>query len=68
MNLPSAPDRYDRATMQSTLRQVELADSENHKRERDVEVGRARLILRSPSGKRFSVVVSDTGVLSAVAL
>tara|TARA_R110002020_G_scaffold323672_4_gene539421 strand:- start:8047 stop:8229 length:183 start_codon:yes stop_codon:yes gene_type:complete len=48
--------------------QIEQADDLNHKKLQDVEVGEARLILRSPNGSRFSVTVDNSGNLSAAAL
>jgi hypothetical protein len=51
--------------MAETARALQQADAENHKRGRDIEVGRGRLILTSPGGKRFDVAVSDTGVITA---
>jgi hypothetical protein len=49
-------------------RQLEQADSENHKRGRDIEVGQARVILTSPNGTRYALVVSNAGALSTVAV
>lgn len=49
-------------------RQIERSDAENHKRNRDVEIGRARLILTSPNGTRYEVTVDNTGTLSATSL
>ena len=48
--------------------QIEQADDLNHKKLQDIEVGEARLILRSPNGSRFSVTVDNLGNLSATAL
>tara|TARA_R100001510_G_scaffold35916_1_gene32372 strand:- start:747 stop:929 length:183 start_codon:yes stop_codon:yes gene_type:complete len=48
--------------------QIEQADDLNHKKLQDVEIGEARLILRSPNGSRFSVTVDNSGNLSATAL
>ena len=68
MKLPPAPQAYARADQQEVRRQAEMADAQNHKRGRDIEVGEARLILTAPNGARWSVTVSNTGTLSAVAL
>jgi hypothetical protein len=46
---------------------IEQADSQNHKRERDIEVGDASIILTSANGTRYKLVVSDAGVLSTSA-
>ena len=55
-------------------RQIEAADALNHKRGQDVEVSggnatrKARLILVSPNGTRWSVLVGNTGTLSATSI
>lgn len=68
MKLPPAPLAYTRSDQQEVRRQIELADLQAHKRNRDLEVGAARLILTAPNGARWSVTVSNIGTLSAVAL
>ena len=47
---------------------LEQSDANNHKRDQDIEVGVTDLILTSANGTRYNVVVSDAGVLSAVAV
>jgi len=49
-------------------RAIEAADRENHKRGRDVDISPGRLILTSPNGTRYEVVVSNAGALSASAV
>lgn len=68
MKLPTPSRGYSRDDQQEVRRQVELADMQNHKRNRDIEVGAARLILSSPNGTRYSIEVSNAGVISAVAV
>lgn len=68
MKLPIAPGAYSRLDQVDLRRQLELAEQQNHKRNRDVEVGAARLILTSPNGTRYSITVSNAGVISAVAV
>tara|TARA_Y100000310_G_scaffold140763_1_gene140167 strand:+ start:268 stop:474 length:207 start_codon:yes stop_codon:yes gene_type:complete len=46
---------------------IEQADAQNHKRERDIEVGDASVILTSANGTRYKLVISDAGVLSTSA-
>ena len=46
---------------------IERADLENHKRDQDIEVGTASVILTSANGTRYKLVVSDAGVLSTSA-
>ena len=68
MKLPPAPASYTSSDQQEVRRQIEAADGQAHKRGRDIEVSPARLILTAPNGARWSVTVSNTGALSAVAL
>lgn len=68
MKLPAPSSGYSRADQQEVRRQIELEDQQNHKRNRDVEIGVGRLILTSPNGTRYSIVVSNAGVISAVAV
>lgn len=68
MKLPNPPSSYVQSDQQELRRQVELSDQQNHKRNRDVEIGTARLILTSPNGTRYALVVSNTGTLSTVAV
>lgn len=68
MKLRIPPQAYSRQAETERNGQIERADAENHKRGRDVEVGDARLILKSPNGQRWSVTVSDAGAISATAI
>lgn len=68
MKLPNPPGVYSRLDQQEVRRQAELADQQNHKRNRDVEIGQARLILTAPNGTRYAITVSNAGALSAVAV
>lgn len=68
MRLQSAPHAYSVQDQRELRRTLELSDNGNHKRNQDVEIGVGRLILTAPNGARWSVTVSNTGTLSAVAL
>lgn len=69
MSLPRSPGTYSKEDQDRLRKTLDGRDAENRKRGRDVEVaGTERLILSSPNGTRFDVVVSNAGVLSAVAL
>jgi hypothetical protein len=68
MKLPLPPMGYSIADQRELRRTVEAEDAQNHKRNRDVEIGVGRLILTSPNGTRYSIVVSNAGVISAVAV
>lgn len=68
MKLPLPQGQYSRAVEVERNRLLERADMFNHKREQDVEIGAARLILTSPNGTRYSVTVDNAGTLSATAI
>lgn len=68
MILPSASDRYESTTINQMNTLIEQADQLNHKKNQDVEIGAARLILRAPNGTRYSVTVDNFGTLGATAL
>ena len=68
LSLPRPQATYDANDEAELRRSLEREDRNNRKIGTDVEVGANRLVLRSPNGARWSVAVSDTGVLSAVAL
>ena len=68
MRLPNAGIKYHRNDVQRAHSEIERADSENFKRRQDVEIGDARLILKSPNGTRYSVTVDNSGNLSASSL
>ena len=68
MRLPSPPAMFQTSYQSALNVQIEQADDLNHKKLQDVEIGEARLILRSPNGSRFSVTVDNSGNLSAAAL
>lgn len=65
MRLPNIVSAQNWAMIRGLL---ERADKENHKRNRDLELGEGRLILTSPNGTRYSVTVADDGTLSTAAL
>lgn len=68
MKLPVPQGQYSRAVEVERNRVIEMADGQNHKRNRDVEIGQARLILTSPNGTRYSVTVDNAGVISTTAI
>lgn len=68
MKLQNPPPRYDPTVEAERNRQIEAADRDAHKRGRDIEVAKARLILTAPNGTRYAVTVSNAGALSAVAV
>jgi hypothetical protein len=69
MSLPRAPGAYSRDDQDRFRKALDGRDAENRKKQQDVEIaGSERLILSSPNGSRFNIVVSNGGALSAVAL
>lgn len=68
MRLPPSPLIYRPEDDQTVRSMVQRADDENHKRNRDVEISPGRLIIKSPNGTRYSIEVSNAGVISATAL
>lgn len=68
MKLPTPGNGYSRDDQQEIRRQIELADKQNLKRDRDIELREARIILTSPNGTRYAITVSNAGALSAVAV
>lgn len=68
MNLPQPGPQYDVRNEAQTRQSIEAADKQNRKSLQDVEIGRQRLILKSPDGSRWSITVDNLGALSATAL
>lgn len=60
LSIPFAPVTWKRL--------LEQADNLNRKTGQDIELGPERLILRSPNGTRYRIVVSDAGAVSAEAV
>ena len=58
---------YDVSQVATNQFTIEQADRNNHKKDKDIEVGSASIILTSSNGTRYKLVVSDAGVLSTVA-
>lgn len=61
--LPVPPDDF----MRQSFAQIERMDAMNRKLNQDIEVGVNSIFLTAPNGMRFKLVVSNAGVLSAVA-
>jgi hypothetical protein len=74
MKLPSPVQQYDVTAEANFRRILESTDAQNYKKNQDVEIGSRkitppnRLILCSPNGSRYEILVSNIGVLSASAL
>lgn len=68
MNLPFVPATYSARAEQERNRVIRQADQQNHKRNRDVEIGNGRLILTAPDGGRWSVTVDNAGNLTTTSI
>lgn len=67
MKLPAPSPRYETTRENERNRLLEQADARNHKKNADIEVGVARLILTAPDGTRWSIVVDNSGVVTGEA-
>jgi frataxin-like iron-binding protein CyaY len=68
MKVPTPPQTYTPVAEAQRNLLLENADRQNRKINADVEIASSKLILTSPNGSRYSVVVSNAGALSATAL
>ena len=68
LSLPRPLSAYDQGDEAQLRHALEREDRNNRKIGTDVDVGANRLVLKSPNGARWSITVSNTGVLTAVAL
>jgi hypothetical protein len=68
VNLPPPFPQYDPENEAQMRAALVREDARNRKKGADVEIGKARLILTAPNGTRYAVTVSNTGVISAVAV
>lgn len=68
MILPRSPATYSPRDQNDIRATLEREDQQNLKRGTDIEIGAASLILTSPDGERWAVVVDNAGALSATAL
>jgi hypothetical protein len=62
--IPQPSPQYDRTVATRTKQLIEAEDVRNRKRGADVELGAERLILRSPDGTRYQVVIQNGGFVS----
>ena len=66
--MPDQPNNYDQLVERQRSLALEQADYLNRKKNQDIEVGDERIILKSPNGTRFKLVVNDLGVVTASAV
>ena len=67
MKLSRPLPQYDANQAASNQYQLESADRLNHKKEQDIEVGDASIILTSPNGTRYKIEIDNSGTLSTSA-
>ena len=68
MNLGSPPPEYDPDNEAQTRSAIEQADQQSVKRGQDIELGKGRVIIKSPNGARWFLTISNAGAVSATAL
>lgn len=68
LKLPHPADIYNPIAEAQRAFLLEREDRFNRKTNTDIEVGSSRLILTSPNGTRYSITVSNLGIISATAL
>jgi ATP phosphoribosyltransferase len=68
MRLPDATGEYSQQQEQQKNLLLEQADTLNVKKFQDIEIGDAKLVLKSPNGSRFSVTVDNSGNLAATSI
>ena len=68
MRLPDATGEYSQQQEQQKNLLLEQADTLNVKKFQDIEIGDAKLVLKSPNGSRLSVTVDNSGNLAATAI
>lgn len=64
MKLPTPQDNF----LRESFRILERMNEQNYKRNQDLEIGINRVILTSPNGTRYALVVNNMGVLSTVVI
>jgi hypothetical protein len=63
--LPNPSPNYDLTREAERNRQIQQADSLNHKKGRDLHVSPGRLFIQAPNGETWQVTVTDTGQINA---
>ena len=66
MQLPPPSPLYDPQNEGQARATLQREDARNRKKGEDVEMGTSMLILTSPNGTRYTLAVSNAGVLTAV--
>jgi hypothetical protein len=68
MILPTPSQAYDPMIQSEINRAIELGDSQNLKKDGDLEVGNGRVVLTSANGTRYKLTVDNSGNLGTAAI
>ena len=68
MILPTPSQSYDSMIQSEINRAIELGDSQNLKKDGDLEVGNGRIVLTSANGTRYKLTVDNSGNLGTAAI
>jgi|TARA_R110000823_G_scaffold258034_1_gene379621 hypothetical protein len=68
MILPTPSQSYDPMIQSEINRAIELGDSQNLKKDGDLEVGNGRIVLTSANGTRYKLTVDNSGNLGTATI
>jgi hypothetical protein len=68
MILPTPSQAYDPMIQSEINRAIELGDSQNLKKDGDLEVGNGRVVLTSANGTRYKLTVDNSGNLGTATI
>jgi len=68
MILPTPSQSYDPIIQSEINRSIELGDSQNLKKDGDLEVGNGRIVLTSANGTRYKLTVDNSGNLGTATI
>ena len=68
MILPTPSQSYDPMIQSEINRAIELGDTQNLKKDGDLEVGNGRIVLTSANGTRYKLTVDNSGNLGTATI
>jgi len=68
MILPTPSQAYDPMIQSEINRAIELGDTQNLKKDGDLEVGNGRIVLTSANGTRYKLTVDNSGNLGTATI
>ena len=68
MILPTPSQSYDSMIQSEINRAIELGDTQNLKKDGDLEVGNGRIVLTSANGTRYKLTVDNSGNLGTATI